>query len=288
MQDHTIFHHGNMLADRARLLAYRQAIAAIIEPNSKVVDIGAGTGILSAIASEYTNADIYSIEYFEQPLNFFKKILHSSQIENILPIQGSSFEIELKDQAPEVLVSETIGLIGPEENIVEIFYDFCRRHPSIKRCIPGKLRIFAQFIHSQSWEQKLQSLREQYLSASTIKFDYSAILSDLGHHLSHQITQLPLQNAKICSEPLLLTEYVLGESLSSEFNYCLDISHMRGIANAVHLYFEADLCNNILLTSHLNSDVHWGHNLVPFNPNQDRLELSYRPGSGVVTATWKE
>src|SRR5947199_9795954 len=54
--------YGRMIADEGRTRAYSRALRAAICRDSIVLDIGAGTGILSLLACQYGARKVYAVE----------------------------------------------------------------------------------------------------------------------------------------------------------------------------------------------------------------------------------
>jgi len=112
-----IEYHRGLLADRVRTEAYRAAIAATVRPGDVVVDIGCGSGILSFFACEAGAARVYAIDRGGMAgiAQFLTR--HLGYAGRVTVLQDDSTSVELPERA-NVLVTETMGTLGLDENIV--------------------------------------------------------------------------------------------------------------------------------------------------------------------------
>ena len=138
--------HGRMLADAARVDAFRRALAAVIEPGAVVVDVGAGTGLLSVLACRAGARRVYAIE--QGPIfGFAREIIRASGFgDRIVLVRGLSTEISLPEPA-DVLVTETIGVAGFDEGILGSVLDARRRllrpYAPPAAVLPRRIRLWA-------------------------------------------------------------------------------------------------------------------------------------------------
>lgn len=254
-------HHYHMLNDRVRLDAYRTALKKVIQGYENIVEIGTGTGILARYASELTKGTVYAIEYFTDTINFAKNVSKPGYFTNISYLQNSSFNVKLAEKA-SVLVSETIGPIGPEERIVESCWDFANRNVGIEKFIPLNIEVWAQPFYSKTLEVKKQDLFNVYNLDFTDKINNDWINGQLELLLSRRIQNDIIKDFLIFSQPVNLAKYELGITKTSAFKKTINLlEHMR--CNAIQFYFIAKLCDDIVLTSHINAkQTHWRHNFI--------------------------
>jgi protein arginine N-methyltransferase 1 len=140
--------HLWMLADRARTKALERAIGAAVRTGSIVVDVGAGTGLLSMLACRAGAAKVYAIEETEI-IGLAKEIIRNNGYDDrVTFLQGNSKKIDLPERA-DVVVSETIGAFAFSEEILSTLVDARRRFlKPTGHLVPEGIRVFVAPIES--------------------------------------------------------------------------------------------------------------------------------------------
>jgi hypothetical protein len=276
-------HHATMVGDRSRLEAYQAALRAVVRDGDRVVDAGTGTGILVSYAAALTCGEVYGIEYFPAAAALAERMVRAAGLSNAVIINENVFHASVDE--PDLLVTETIGALGPEENIVELTHDFLRRHPGIRRLIPATLSILAVPV----WSDVVDSVTDRFLrsfsAASHGRFTYDTIVDDLRYHVGRHLFTTDLSQATLMGEETLLVTYDLGRTETSEFDATVRVP--PGEANAVHLFFRCQLAEDVLLESRLSAPAnHWRHSFVAVPPGLDTLRVHYPGMSRKFSFTW--
>lgn len=113
--------HEEMLKDRVRTLAYMRAI----ENNKKdfkdkiVMDIGAGTGILSIFAAKAGAKHVYAIENAEIALYAREIVKRNGLADKITVLKGKMEEIELPVEKVDIIISEWMGYFLLYESMLD-------------------------------------------------------------------------------------------------------------------------------------------------------------------------
>lgn len=179
----SIYQHEAMLADSERVEKYFQGIQKNIKAGDIVVDIGAGTGILSFFAARSADT-VYAVEHAEV-IEVAKKICEANEIKNIKFLKCNSRDLNLPGKA-DVILHEQIGGENPlSENMIANLLDARRRllKPG-GRIVPGKFEIFIEPIQLKDeyvipfiWEMQIKHI------------DFKSMLPSSGPMSGHKITR---------------------------------------------------------------------------------------------------
>ncbi len=109
--------HRWMLRDEVRNEAYRTAIVRAVKPGDAVLDMGAGTGILSIFAAQAGARKVYAVERTGIAAVARRMIERNGMSDRIEVIEGNLEDIDLPEKV-DVLMSEWMGGLGVDENML--------------------------------------------------------------------------------------------------------------------------------------------------------------------------
>ena len=109
--------HRTMICDRVRTEGFRRAIESVVRPGDIVLDVGAGTGILSLFAARAGAARVYAVERTTVAVLAQELAAANGVAEIVQVIQGDVMDIELPERV-DVIVSEWLGGFGIDEGML--------------------------------------------------------------------------------------------------------------------------------------------------------------------------
>ncbi|MBW4722018.1 50S ribosomal protein L11 methyltransferase [Saccharothrix obliqua] len=120
--------HQVMLGDRVRIDAYDRALARAVRPGDVVVDVGAGTLVLSVLALKHGAGHVYAVEADPRMAALAERIAADNDFgDRVTVVQGDARVVRLPRKA-DVVVAELMGNLGPEEEMVELVAAVARRN----------------------------------------------------------------------------------------------------------------------------------------------------------------
>jgi len=276
--------HAQMLGDDRRLDAFRAAIDALVWDGATVVDIGTGTGILASYAAARTSGTVHALDVDPNATTLAERLCRANGLGNVRVLNAASYGRPI-DCEPDVVISETLGVVGVDERIVETTYEFCLRYPSVRALIPSVLRVYGVSVRSPGMRDYVDGLIAKYTRAGRHGYRFDSALDDLRHALGCSVVSSNFDDAVANAAPQLLSEYQLGKARSSRFSQTLTVPPE---SDGVLLYFVADLgAGRTLSTSLAEPPNHWGRAWV-LRPNTDRhLKISSDPRKSTFDLYWE-
>lgn len=289
--------HTAMLNDRDRSGAYLQAIRATVRPGDVVVEIGAGTGILSIAAAQAGAKHVYAIEATGIASVAERMIAANGATDAITLLKGWSTQIELPERA-DVLISEIIGDGVFEERILEALRDARQRmlKPDA-RLIPERMQVFALLMSAPAEQVSLHKPTADAAARwhEWYELDFTP-LADAGatRDIHRLIPADGTSGWQILAAPALLADLDLAriETFRIETEAKATITS-DGDLNAVMLYPDVWLAPTHRLSRHPAAGAqgsHW-NSLISLlaRPFQvavgDAVGVQYRHGGGSTVLT---
>lgn len=269
-------YHRQLLADEERTLAYRAAIAKTVKPGDVVVDLGSGSGILAFFAAEAGAKRVYAIEQGEMAGVAAFLVRHHGKADVIRVLNALSTEVELPERA-DVLVTETMGALGLDENMIGYTLDArARMLREGAAIVPG--RVAVSFVPVELHHE----YETQVAWWSTPR--YGLDLAPLRVFASNSLAFVRLPDESHVAEAAVVLDVDLATVTSA------DVSGSAGFTASRHAtihgfgaWFAADLAGSISIDS--RNTVNWTHVLLPLETPFDvakgeRIELEVETGDG--------
>jgi len=151
------FHiHEEMLKDTVRTRTYQRAI--MDNPNDFkdkiVLDIGAGTGILSIFAARAGAKHVYAIEFAEIAI-FAQEIVKKNGLQDkITVIKGKMEEITLPVPQVDIIISEWMGYFLLYESMLDSVLWARDKYlaPNTGKMLPGRAQLYVAAIEDGNYK----------------------------------------------------------------------------------------------------------------------------------------
>lgn len=227
---------SNMLLDNQRMQAYRTAIEKLVTPESVVADVGTGMGVLALFAARAGAKKVYAIERVAEAADLARQnIAANGYSDKIEVIVGDAETLRLPEKV-DILVSETMGTTGVDEQIQNLTGIFARNNLKLDGiAIPQTVRAM---IAPSDFSHLTHALAS---SSSIADFDWSVLKALRGdNNMSFRMPEsdfVPLGSPAILDEVAVgMTEVPVADPL--RINLTID---RPGILRSFVMWFEADM-----------------------------------------------
>ncbi len=269
--------HRVMIRDRVRTAAFQRAIGAGVRPGDVVLDVGAGSGILSLFAARAGAARVYSVEQTSVAVLAQELATANGVADVVQVIQGDINDVELPEPV-DVIVSEWLGGFGIDEGMlppVITARDRWLRPGGLM--IPDVVTAWVALVYDGHLAETVEFLRDDpygldlgtLVEATVNEISYSGGL----RHLSAGDTRsgaAPLWTTNVGSIPLEEAR------APHEAEVLLPVTS-AGTTNALALWFSAELAPGTSLSvGPGDPPTHWGMTTAPL-----RSPVDLEPGTSV-------
>ncbi|MGB7207586.1 MAG: 50S ribosomal protein L11 methyltransferase [Pyrinomonadaceae bacterium] len=151
---HILPYHQTLLRDEARNVAFYAALKRHVTSETRVLDIGSGTGVWAVMAAKLGAKSVTAIEADSTMIPVIHGHIRANGVgDKVKVIHGNSVEVEL-DHKCDVIVSETIGNQAFDEAIIPTMIDAKNRFLAPKGIlIPQTVSLMAAPAHFRTVTQ---------------------------------------------------------------------------------------------------------------------------------------
>lgn len=273
--------HETLLRDRVRNAAFYKALEKTVKPGDFVLDIGAGTGVWAIAAAKLGAKRVVAIDADELMIGVIKILAAEHGVtKRVEAIWGNSFDVNLAREF-DVVVSETIGYLGYDENIVAVMHDARKRFlKDGGRLIPETISLYAAAGHLKVRQNKIPE---------SVPFDFDE-LAKLNLNSPRVLKRA--SDIKLLTKPVRLVETDLRKAveqpLLEDLSAIWEVSNAAN-ANCIALWVESRLTRGVRLSTRRTTS--WQPTILRIEPperdcEQMEFSVSLTPKNTTWTATF--
>jgi len=225
---------GRMIDDEARMTAFRVSLASAIRPESVVLDLGAGTGIMSLLACRYGAKRVYAVEPSDALQVARETAADNAFSDRIVCIQQHSTNVTLPEPV-DLIVEDMRGALPWCSTHISDVIDARERllRPG-GQIIPRKDTVFCAIANAE------EQYRDKLLPWQQRPEDLD--LSPAARYVENAPTGVRLKPRQLLSAPVAWAaidyQSVSSSNARGEFNIK---ARRAGTAHGLLLWFETEL-----------------------------------------------
>jgi SAM-dependent methyltransferase len=256
--------HRTMICDRVRTESFRRAIDSVVRPGDVVLDVGAGSGILSMFAARAGAARVYAVERTTVAVVAQQLAAANGVAEIVRVIHGDVMDIELPERV-DVIVSEWLGGFGIDEGmLVPVIAARDRWLKPGGTMIPRLVTAWSALANDRYLAETVE-----FLGAQPYGLELGGLVEMTVNEISYSGSFRHLSASDSRSEPgrLWTTDADLVSLQQAQAPHEAEtLLRVRGqgTANALALWFSSELAPGIPLSiGPGDPPTHWGMTTAP-------------------------
>ena len=285
--------HRGMVFDGTRNAAYTRALEKVITPDTTVMDLGAGLGILGLIAARLGAGKVYLVEP-TVALEVARSVAAENRLDAVECIRARAEALQLDTRVDVILSVFTGNFLLSEDLLPSLFYARDHYLAPGGRLIPDRGRMEVVPVvapayyekHVQSWGEFPRVCAEQGLP----ELDYSALRTYAANYLFFDSAKH--MQAERLAEPAPLLELDFTTATKAECDSQVEVVVQRdGVCHGWMGWFQMRLGDEWLSTDGESCKTHWSQVFMPLAQplavvKGDRLRFALkRPERGEWTWT---
>lgn len=270
--------HRLMVGDEVRTLSFERSIRSTVQKGDVVLDVGAGSGILSLFAAQAGAARVYAVERAPDAARLARRLIAEngfSGVIQVLPLDMANVRIP---ERVDVIISEWLGVYGVDENMlapVLLARDRCLKPGGAM--IPSVVTAFLAPVQHPAAAQALQ------FRGRGNGLDLSALARFSPHEAVWLREPVPPASLRAEAAPLWTSDCSSMAAAEAHSPYAAELSFSltgSGV-NGFAAWFEAQMPGEEPLSNAPGRPaMHWGQFLFPVSNAQDfaageRLEVGF-------------
>ena len=286
--DYTLDAYGEMIVDRVRMQAYVHALKSAVKDGSVVLDLGAGTGIMSLLACRFGASRVYAVEPADAVFTGMKISDGNGYADRIQFIQDMSLRVDLPETV-DVIVSDLRGTTPMLQHHIPSVIDARERFLAPGGVlIPQSDLLFMSVVES---DRNYRTVREPW-QYNELDFDLSACNRVVSNNMYRWI---PASDLRLLTPPVQWgrLDYASIQSPDVEAEASLTITE-SGMAHGLVVWFDTTLFDGFGFSNHPGeTELVYGSSFLPFErPVQlqagdtVRVVISVKLGAEDYNWTW--
>jgi len=272
-----------MILDEVRTQAYAEAIAKVVQPGDVVLDVGAGSGLLSLFAAKAGARKVYAVERTAM-VRMIRELAEENGVSDRIEIIRSDLEdiVELAEK-PTVLVSEMLGHFAHDEDQHRLYQRALRLCAPDARTIPRSYQVKIAPARPDEHDHELELLGGDVGLGVTMRA--------MQRRMQHRVSVREVPPEDLLGEEARSEAIAVAAPTPDHFAFRCTMDE-DGPVTALVASFIADLADGVQIdTSTWSLPTHWQQVVFPVTPalacrEGDELEIDLWPRVSVSRGTW--
>lgn len=255
--------HRTYWADEIKIDRYRRALAQVVTPESVVLDLGCGTGLLGLIAVELGARHVFAVDGGAIIALAEQIALANGAADRITYIRGYSATIDLPEQV-DIIVADQIGGLAYEPGVFAYYADARRRFLKPNGvCIPHGFRFLLAPVTSTELDTEVEFWRSRRGG-----FDISAALS----YATNSVHSPQLSVDELLAAPLVAGERAswIDEPFTLDATFVIERS---GRMQAIAGMFDALMGDGLHMSNNPAGPDHMQHRWNSVYPLSEPVDV---------------